>query len=175
VDDLMHGLLYRSTDGGHSWQQLLRGVTLTPNALLHTPADPVSTACCGAHFFPQTRHTMSGSFLTFYQHYGGLDTFGYPRTEPFTETGHLMQYTDHFLLELIDGHVITAPLGRLLTQGRDFTPVAAVPNTPVRLYFANTGYTLSGRFLMYWETRPNRGQTVQQESASSHPAPGDVL
>src|SRR5260221_9036573 len=53
------------------------GAPLSP-----TPGDPSIPACCGAHFFPQTKHNLSGPFLPFWQRYGGLDTFGYPRTEP---------------------------------------------------------------------------------------------
>jgi len=36
----MHGLLWRSTDGGRTWQQLLGGVQLTPNAFLRTRPRP---------------------------------------------------------------------------------------------------------------------------------------
>ncbi len=39
-------------------------------------------------------HNLSGAFLAVWRRYGGLDTFGYPRTEPFTESGDLAQYTD---------------------------------------------------------------------------------
>ncbi len=36
----MHGLLWRSADGGRTWQQLLGGMQLTPNAFLRTRPRP---------------------------------------------------------------------------------------------------------------------------------------
>jgi len=123
-----------------------------------TLADPVRAACCGGRFFPQTGHSLSGPFLAYYQKYGGLDTFGYPRTEPFTDTGHVEQYTDRFLLEQTSSGVRPAPLGRLLTQGRAFPPLAAFPSTPTRQYVPATGHSLSGAFLAYW--RAHHGATL---------------
>jgi hypothetical protein len=117
-----------------------------------TPAGGVSAACCGARFFPQTRHNMRGAFLAFYDAYGGVDTFGYPRTEAVSDHGRLVQYTDRFELELVHGRVMTAPLGRLLTEGRHFARVAPFRDSSGRLYFAGTGHSLSERFLRYWQT-----------------------
>ena len=36
-------------------------------------------------YFPQTGHTLSGTFLRYWQQNGGLPVFGYPLTEQFTE------------------------------------------------------------------------------------------
>jgi hypothetical protein len=113
---------------------------------------------CGAHFFPQADHTLGGAFLAFHQRYGGLDTFGYPRTEPFTEPGHLMQYTDRFLLDLAGGEVVTAPLGLLLTEGRTFARIGPFRSTPDRLVLPKTGHSLGGRFLAFW--RSHHGATL---------------
>jgi hypothetical protein len=147
--------------------------TWTPTARLPTPAAPVPAACRGARYFPQTHHTMGGAFLAFYQRYGGLDTFGYPRTEPFTETGHLKQYTDRFLLELEGGQVRTAPLGRLLTAGRTFAPVAAFLSTPDRMYFASTRHGLSGRFLAFWRSHHGAAPLGAPFAEPTHETNGD--
>ena len=117
-----------------------------------TPASAATPAGRGARFFPQTHHNMSGPFLAFYNTYGDLDTFGYPRTESFTDHGRLVQYTDRFELELVHGTVRTVALGPLLTAGRGFTQVAPFKSSPSRLYFASTGHSLSDRFLSYWQT-----------------------
>jgi len=154
----MHGLLYRSPDGGKTWQQLLGSVHLSLNSTLPTPANPIRAACCGGRFFAQTGHRLSGAFLAYYQRYGGLDTFGYPRTEPFTDTGHLQQYTDSALLQMVGAQVRPAPLGRLLTQGRAFPPLASFPSTPTRQYFPAMRHSLSGAFLAYW--RGHHGATL---------------
>ena len=153
----VQGLLYRNTDGGHSWQGLLRDVSLSPTAPLTTPADPVAPACCGARFFPEKGHNLGGPFLALYQRYGGLDTFGYPRTEVYTEGDHAVQFTDRFRLDRIGSQVQPAPLGRLLTAGRSFPRLAPFSSTPDRLYFPSTGHSLTGRFLDYWR---HHGATV---------------
>jgi hypothetical protein len=36
-------------------------------------------------FFRETGHTLGGSFLTYWQRYGGLPIFGYPLSEEFEE------------------------------------------------------------------------------------------
>jgi len=117
------------------------------------PADPVNPAATppGARYFPQTRHTLADPFLTYWLRYGGVDAFGYPQTEPFAGDARLTQYTDRALLQVVDGQVTPAPLGRLLTAGRSFPRVAPFRSTPSRLYFPATGHSLAGRFLAYWQ------------------------
>ena len=39
----------------------------------------------GEQYFPETRHTLSGRFLKFWQKRGGLPIFGYPISEPIEE------------------------------------------------------------------------------------------
>jgi hypothetical protein len=39
----------------------------------------------GTLYFPETKHTLSGKFLQFWQKRGGLAIFGYPISEPFEE------------------------------------------------------------------------------------------
>jgi photosystem II stability/assembly factor-like uncharacterized protein len=152
--------VYRTTDGGASWSDWSGGdlgYDADVSALVLAPvqrvaSDPVPPACCGARFFSQTGHNLSGAFLAFWQRYGGVDVFGYPRTEPFLDGGYVVQFTDRFELQLVDGRVVTAPLGRVLTAGRYFPPVAPFPATHDRLYFSSTGHSLSGQFLRYWQT-----------------------
>ena len=117
------------------------------------PADPIAPAAAqpGVRYFPQARHTLTDPFLTYWLRYGGVDAFGYPRTEPFVGDARLTQYTDRALLRVVDGQVTPAPLGRLLTAGRSFPRVEPFRSTPTRLYFPATGHSLSGRFLAYWQ------------------------
>jgi hypothetical protein len=95
------------------------------------PADPAAPSP-GARYFPATRHNLAGPFLSFWLHYGGVDAFGYPQTEPFREDAHLVQYTERALLELVNGHVVLAPLGQWLTAGRRFPRVAPFASTATR-------------------------------------------
>jgi hypothetical protein len=103
-------------------------------------------------------HALAGPFLAFYRRYGGFATFGYPRTEPFTQGGNQVQYTERFLLQLAGGSVVTAPLGRQRTAGRAYARVAPFASTPTRRYFAATGHSLSGQFLSFWTS--HQGATL---------------
>lgn len=148
----------RSDDGGGTWDDmsgddLPAGTDVMSVAMARaakTPADSTGPACCGARYFAHTGHNMSGAFLAFYQHYGGLGIFGYPRTEAFTEGGIRVQYTDRFLLQLVNGQVQTARLGRLFTSGRTgaaFKPQTVCTATGAVLV---AGHCLAGRFLRFW-------------------------
>ncbi len=53
--------------------------------LLH-PADPPAAPRDDAIFFPATGHNVRAGFWDQYQRFGGLNQFGYPLTEEFTET-----------------------------------------------------------------------------------------
>jgi hypothetical protein len=50
------------------------------------PADPPAAAKPGARFFTETGHNLSGSFLAYWTANGGLQQFGYPISEEFTQT-----------------------------------------------------------------------------------------
>jgi hypothetical protein len=63
-----------------------------------------------------------------------------------------VQFTDRFELERVGIHIVTAPLGRLLTAGRSFPRLAPFPATSSRLYFSSTGHSLSGPFLSFWRS-----------------------
>lgn len=55
------------------------------------PAVPVANTP-SLTFFPQTQHTLSGTFLKYWDSHGGLAIFGYPISEPMTENGLTVQY-----------------------------------------------------------------------------------
>jgi hypothetical protein len=43
-------------------------------------------------YFQETRHSLSGPFLRYWQQNGGLAIFGYPISEEIMENGYLVQY-----------------------------------------------------------------------------------
>ena len=51
----------------------------------NTSFDPV-IAGEDVRFFPETKHTLRGNFLNYWEKHGGLAQFGYPLTEVITET-----------------------------------------------------------------------------------------
>jgi hypothetical protein len=50
-------------------------------------------------YYPQTGHTLSYSFLWFFDGHGGLDVFGYPITELLVERGTVVQYFQRAKME----------------------------------------------------------------------------
>ena len=44
------------------------------------------------HYFPETQHVVSHAFLEAFRNKGGLEIFGYPRSEFFFEEGAVVQY-----------------------------------------------------------------------------------
>jgi subtilisin family serine protease len=114
-------------------------------------------------YFPETQHTLSGGFRAYWEANGGLPIFGFPISEEFSEVNrsdgktYVVQYFERNRFEYHPEHAGTPHeiqlglLGNLLNEERIFPPVAPVPETPNRRYFAATRHTLSGDFLRYWE------------------------
>jgi hypothetical protein len=50
-------------------------------------------------YYPETGHTVSFAFLTYFDEHGGLDIFGYPITEFLIERGRIVQYFQRACLE----------------------------------------------------------------------------
>ncbi|MFO7743233.1 MAG: hypothetical protein R6X31_13070 [Anaerolineae bacterium] len=51
------------------------------------------------HYFPETRHTVSYAFLDYFREHGGIDIFGYPRSEFMHEAGRVVQYFQRAKME----------------------------------------------------------------------------
>ncbi len=66
------------------------------------PIDPLQAPASNdpnQHYFPETGHTVAFSFLAFFETKGGVDTFGYPITEYFSENGRFVQYFQRARME----------------------------------------------------------------------------
>jgi hypothetical protein len=114
----------------------------------YAPFRPVAAppAGSGVRFFPQTGHTVGGTFLQFFQSNGGVMIFGYPRTEAFQQNGRLVQW---FQRDAFEEHSENAGtpyevqlrlLGSLLTAGRTFAHPATSLPTPTT---AGAGHTVA--------------------------------
>lgn len=68
-----------------------------PAALPTAPEPPTSAP--GSAYFAETRHTVSGSFLTYWQNQGGLARFGFPLTSVFELGGLRVQYFERARFE----------------------------------------------------------------------------
>jgi hypothetical protein len=107
----------------------------------------------GSIYINLTKHNVRGAFLHYFWANGGVDRFGYPRTEAFAEGATSVQYFDRAVLQLgADGRTIALrPLGTLLGNGGKGFPAASPAYTGGdTLYFAATHHNLSGLFLQYW-------------------------
>jgi subtilisin family serine protease len=131
-----------------------------PEAFNRAPQVPNST---DQVFFLETGHGLNGPFIKFWRDNGGLAIFGYPISEEFAEVSptdgktYTVQYFERNRFEYHPefagsrNEVLMGLLGLEMTQGRTFPPGAAFPSTPTQAYFPETGHSLSGPFLRYWQ------------------------
>lgn len=75
------------------------------------PTAPAMDSQDGLQYFPETQHSISGPFLSYWESHGGLSIFGYPTSEPFEEHGLLVQYFERNRFEL---HPELPPQNRVL-------------------------------------------------------------
>jgi hypothetical protein len=108
-------------------------------------------------YFAETGHTVRDEFLRFYEIYGGVTSLGYPLTEEIEVEGWKVQYFEKGRLEYHPENepayrVTVGWLGELLHRRRPPLPPVAIPaaGDPQRRYFPETGHTVSGDFLRYF-------------------------
>ena len=85
----------------------LLGNTVTSSRRSEPPFQPASANNNqpGYLYFPPTRHNMAPQFVDYWRTHGGLPVYGYPISEPFTETSqadgkpYLVQYFERNRLE----------------------------------------------------------------------------
>ena len=108
-----------------------------------------------------TGFRVSSHFTDFWRAHGGLPAFGYPITgerqevSPTDGKTYIVQWFERTRFEwrpenAAPFNVLLGLMGRQLTVGREFPRVAAFANTADRRYVPETGHSLSGRFLQYW-------------------------
>lgn len=120
---------------------------------------PALQAQSDVRYFPETGHSIRGSFRTFWETNGGLPIFGYPITGEYiaSSNGRVTQYFERARFELteINGQPFVE-LGRLgieFTGGRIFPKVPPIPDTPDRRYIYETQHIIQYGFKEIWETR----------------------
>jgi len=109
------------------------------------------------HYFPETGQAISGTFLRYWQQYGGLAQFGLPRTREFQERSpydnmlYTVQYFERARFELHPENSDPQYQVLLGLLGRDFHPLdpPAVP-LAAATYHPATGHNLGGPFRDYW-------------------------
>jgi len=119
-------------------------------------AAPVSTNSSGSVYYRETGHYLRDAFLNYWLMNGGAAIYGYPVSEELDVGGATVQYFEKSRFEYNPASsnswkVDLTPVGSLLTEGRDFPQAPQTGSTPDLLYFDQTGHTLGGVFLQYWQ------------------------
>ena len=130
-------------------------------------------------YYDATGHNVAFAFRTFFDRNGGLDRFGYPRTEELMENGLRVQYFQRARMEYHPDKAGTASevqlslLGDWLTADEGPFPEATPSkNTTQHVYFSQTGYAVSFGFLKYFNSQgganafgyPVSNEMVQRDS-----------
>ncbi|RJP48682.1 MAG: hypothetical protein C4583_13965 [Anaerolineaceae bacterium] len=123
--------------------------------LLLTMGTPAFAQSTGSEYFDDTKHFVSGDFLTYYRSVSNAtQLFGYPITEAFTKNGMLVQYFQRARFELhpdqpAGQRVKLTPIGsEMYVPGGErleiFNPFAC-------RYFAQTGLSVCYAFLDFFK------------------------
>jgi hypothetical protein len=95
-----------------------------PPDQIPAPDDPAH------HYFPETQHVVSYAFLDAFREKGGLDIFGYPRSEFMYEDGVVVQYFQRARMEWYRNQP-GQPI-RLSNVGEWYVAQVPVPDQPFR-------------------------------------------
>jgi len=121
--------------------------------------------------FPQTGHTVSGKFLDYWNSHGGLAQQGYPLTEAQNEVSpvdgktYLTQYFERAVFEAHPENqapydVLLSLLGSLRYKQKyaQSAPDQKASTDANAQKFAQTGFTVGGKFLDYWNSHGGLAQ-----------------
>jgi hypothetical protein len=82
--------------------QVQLGLLADELGYIYPPARPEQIPASNSalhHYFPETQHVISYAFLDYFREKGGLDIFGYPRSEFMYEAGYVVQYFQRARME----------------------------------------------------------------------------
>jgi murein DD-endopeptidase MepM/ murein hydrolase activator NlpD len=127
------------------------------------PVQPPTRFDPDTRYYTETGHYLGGGFLAYYKTTpNALVRFGLPLSEEFAQKlpnggVYRVQYFERARLEAhpelpASQRVQLGVLAPALLQGRSFDRLPALPSTASRLYFPETGHTISNGFLYYWKT-----------------------
>ena len=163
------GDAYYSTDGGLSWQFLVKNLPdlkISPYApltligiktrklySLEIPlagkgllAKVLPDHIAGNLFFPETGHNLGGAFKNYWQAHGGLAQFGFPQTEPFREVNasdgklYTVQYFERNRFEYHPENKGTPFEVQLGLLGNQLTDKQRAGNNPAFLPITNRNF-----------------------------------
>lgn len=116
--------------------------------------DPSPPSRC----FTATGHTVSGNFLRYFEATGGVESLGYPITEPFEQEGRQVQYFEYARMEDHPDNpgapvVKLSMLGQRLGRRQPPLSPSRVPPASERgsRYYPQMGHAVNGDFLGYFD------------------------
>jgi hypothetical protein len=116
--------------------------------------DPSPPSRC----FTATGHTVSGNFLRYFEVMEGVESLGYPITEPFAQEGRQVQYFEYARLEdhpdNSGGPVVKlSMLGERLGRRQPALSASQIPPSSERSsrYYRQMGHVVRGDFLSYFD------------------------
>ena len=134
------------------WGLLLAACTVQPSET------PIQVELEHRHF-PETGFGVDGQFLQFYERYGGGESLGLPISAEFDESGWRVQYFEYGRLEYHPEndpayHITVGWLGDILNRRHSPIPSTSIPagNQANFRYYSETGHTIRGDFLHYFDT-----------------------
>ncbi len=159
-------------NGTHLRWRVLRWRAVLALILLFVWAIPSASAQNSPRYFAPTGHYLRGAFRSFWERNGGLPIFGYPLTEEYIRRSdqRVIQFFERARFELAvrnnQAIVELAWLGSELTVSQSFPRTPPVPSSGSIRYFPDTGHTLRGAFLTFWNRRGAErifGQPISEE------------
>jgi len=121
--------------------------------------------------FPETGKTVSGRFLDYWNTHGGLAQQGYPISDPMQEKSdtdgktYTVQYFERAVFEAhpenaAPNDVLLSLLGNFLYKQKypNGAPNQKASTAPNAQKFPQTGFTVGGKFLDYWNTHGGLAQ-----------------
>lgn len=143
----------------------------------------------GSRTFAETGMTVSGQFLTYWEQHGGLAQQGYPISPEMQEKSDLngqMYTVQYFERAVFEKHpenqapydVLLSQLGTFRYQAKyaQTPPIQTVSNENARL-FPQTGHSVGGAFLAYWEQHgglAQQGYPISDEFQEVSPLNGQM-
>ncbi len=133
----------------------------TPQYDLSRTASIPENPALGGRYFSETGHHVTGNFRKFFEEHGGVEIFGYPRTESFVEDGFTVQYFQRARFELHPENLGTPHevqltlIGDILTKERGsvFPQAEPRPHSDSYRYFPETGYAVQFGFKRFYDER----------------------
>jgi hypothetical protein len=158
-----------------TYQELARGGAITD------PIDDLQVQGVDQLYFGQTGQLIAPQFADYWRDNGGLELFGYPISRPVPLNGYLSQFFERAIFEYHPEHTGTPYevqlrlLGNEFTHGRTFDPADTSSLTLEHMHFPETGHSLGGAFLRYWQENgglPVYGYPISEEITEVSPTDG---